>query len=536
MLGMPRDARPHRWPSVARILAASLAALALSACPGRPAPVATRPDILIVTVDTLRADHLGAYGYAANETPTIDALLGRGVTFTNATTPEPRTTPALASLLTGLPPHRHGSREVNQEVGDVPFLSEILKAHGYATLAVSGNLAASPRYGFDQGFDRFEVLTRPDNVADRITAMALERVVEMPADRPKLVWVHYMDPHADYAPPAPWGDVPHRDQCDALLPLSSADGWAPGLIFTNRGGVASAALDACTGLYDGEISTVDASLGHLLEGLRGSLKMDDAIVVFTADHGENLGEEGLYYEHGPSLNDASLRVPLGISAPAVVRRIDPGSATLEDIAPTVLSLAGVPTREWSGMEGRDLSPRLLGTPGDAVDAERIAFAESGSALEVHSFLWLSSGRADHLHCLNLDRFSLCGLPGETPGLFDHRADPMLTEDVRSEHPETYRRLLEMRKRWPPENARQRCARVPGWKLVARPMPEGGYSFALYDLERDPAETQDVSAEHPRRFARMRRALAQWMRRLPPVESRERAPDEVKSLRSLGYIG
>lgn len=542
----------HRgWARVARVAVVGAVVLALVGCGGEPdrrggSPAALQdklPDILIVTVDTLRADHLSAYGYTANETPAIDALLARGVTFTNATTPMPRTTPALATVLTGLPPHRHGSREVNQPVGDVLFLSEILKRHGYATLAVSGNLAASPRFGLDQGFDRFDTLTRPDNGADNITAHALAGVAEMPADAPKLVWVHYMDPHADYAPPAPWGDVPDREKCDALLPLSSSEGWAPGLIFTNRNGVAADALAACTALYDGEISTVDASLARLLQGLREHLRLDDAIVVFAADHGENLGEEGLFYEHGPSLNDASLRVPLGISAPGVAPRVDPEVATLEDVAPTVLGLAGVPGDEWKEMEGRNLAPALRGardsrkSDKDAGEGgERIAFAESGSALEVHSYIWLESGRADHLHCLNVERFSICGLPGETPGLFDNVADPMLTQDVRGEHQRTYRRMLGMWKRWPAEAARQHCARVPGWKLVAKPKPEGGFSFALYDLARDPAEEHDVSADHPGRSHRLRQALQRWMRSLPPIEMRQRSPEEVQSLRSLGYIG
>jgi len=523
---------------------AVMAALALSSCgagPSRPdAPNAARPakppDILIVTVDTLRADHLSAYGYTGNRTPTIDGLLARGVTFTNATTPMPRTTPALATMLTGLPPQLHGSREVNQAIRDVPLVSEILRAHGYATLAVSGNLAASPRFGLDPGFDRFDVLTRPDNGADRITALALERVAEMPDDAPKLVWVHYMDPHADYDPPAPWHDVPDRESCDALLPLALSDGWAPGLIFNDRDGVASKALQSCTELYDGEISFVDTELARLLDGLRSPMDLDDAIIVFAADHGENLGEDGLYYEHGPSLHDAALRVPLGIAAPEITPRIDRGSATLEDIAPTVLSLAGLPARESRQMKGRDLTPRLRGDADEPAGDERLVFAESGSALEVHSFAWLDSGRSDQLHCLNLDRFSLCGAPGEEPGLFDHRADPMLTRDLRDQHPETYRRLLAMRKKWPPEDVRRRCVRIPGFKLEARPRPEGGYAFALYDLEHDPAETRDVSTEHPRLSARLRKALDEWMAGLPPVEHRQRSSEEVKSLRALGYIG
>ncbi|MGD2114771.1 MAG: sulfatase [Acidobacteriota bacterium] len=527
--------------SVVRGAVAAAAALALSACAGPP----PHPDVLIVTVDTLRADHLGAHGYAAAETPTIDSLLRRGVSFSNATTPMPRTTPALASMLTGLPPHLHGSREVNQPVrparpsppaGDAPFLSEILRRRGYATLAVSATLAASPRYGLDRGFDRFDVITRPDNGAGRVTERVLRRVAEMPDDRPKLVWVHYMDPHAEYDPPPPWGDVPGREACDELVRLAATDGWSPGLIFSDRDGVASAALETCTALYDGEIAHVDAALGRLLDGLDKHLRMDRAIVVFTADHGENLGEEGLYYEHGPSLHDASLRIPLGISAPGVAaHRVDSDPATLEDVAPTVLSLAGVPEREWRSMEGVDLSVRLRGGEGGEDAGERLVFAEGGSALQVRNVRWLHSGRADHLHCLNAGRFSLCGPPGEEPGLFDHATDPMLTRDVGDEHPEVRRRLLEARARWPPEDARQRCVRSAGFKLVARPLVDGGYSFALHDLERDPAEARDASGEHPRRSVRMRRALVAWMRQLPPREPRRRPEDEVKALRSLGYI-
>ncbi len=163
---------------------------------------ARNPDIVLITVDTLRADHLGCYGYEAAQTPIVDGLAKKGMIFLQAMTPLPRTTPALASVLSGLEPHHHGSREVSQAISSIPLLPELLAQQGYITLGLTANSVAGPRQGLDRGFDRFRIEHTAS--AEEVNLAALEMLREFPRDVPKFLWVHYFDPHRPYLPPAPW--------------------------------------------------------------------------------------------------------------------------------------------------------------------------------------------------------------------------------------------------------------------------------------------------------------------------------------------
>ena len=201
-----------------------LMAAAATATAGRPsaatgATTSTQgeidaPLLLLISVDTLRADAVGASGNAEAHTPNIDRLIAGGTYFTAAIAPIPRTTPALGSLLTGRWPHYHGSRDVGDAIGAVATLAEILRGHGFATTAVSANSSAGPKQGLDRGFDGFttyedlEALyagrlysdlsaASPDNPgwATAVTDQALERIAELPAGGPWFAWLFYFDPH-----------------------------------------------------------------------------------------------------------------------------------------------------------------------------------------------------------------------------------------------------------------------------------------------------------------------------------------------------
>jgi len=572
----------------ARAAAAFLIAASLG-CSRDAGERAPPPSIVLLTVDTLRADRLGAYGHPGARTPVIDALARRGVRFDAAMTPFPRTTPALASLLTGRLPWHHGSREVGQPMRAIATVPSILLARGYGTLGVSVNGAAGPAQNLHLGFERFldyqsfadhtaagvtdatialldEVLA-PTPASDgagtvatrRTAAVAPARTAEAPAaaglERPIFLWVHYIDPHFPYAPPADWQDQPPAPACRDLVARTGDDLAATAHVGIDLGGEASAALADCAALYDAEIAFTDFHVGRLLEALEQRGLLAQAHVVFTSDHGENLGEDGLFYEHGPSVHDASLRVPLLVAGPGIPPGVDAGVARLEDLAPTLLALAGVPVGDWPPFDGVDLSPRLFdeeaggggrkgeggGRDGAALGPRAgrgsapAAVAESGGALFPEAFTHLASGRPGALQCINGERFSLCAEPRGEPRLYDHVADPFLERDLSAEFPEVREGLLAIRRRWPPGLARQRALRTERFKLVERPRPEGGWTAALYDLAEDPGETKDLSAERPDLVAGMRRELEAAFAGSEAPAAAELTPKEVETLRALGYL-
>ena len=494
----------------------------------------TNPDIILVTVDTLRADHLGCYGYKIAQTPNIDRLAERGTVFFHATTPLPRTTPALASLLTGLWPHHHDSREVGQSISSVPLLSEILKRRGYITLGVSASSVASTKVGLDRGFDQF--VLEINGQAELITRQALDVFQKFSSEKPTFLWIHYKDPHSLYFPPSPWRDNADGKRCMELVQsVVDHHRWLSGHVFSDQQGIASHALDSCTEMYDAEIAYTDFHIGQLFAGLEQTLRFEEMLIIFTSDHGENLGEDALFYEHGPSLHDASVRVPLIIAGPGIAQQVDDQIVRLEDIMPTLLELLGEPRKNRPTMDGTDFSGRLSRWKLWRPDDNRVALVESGSSLHSHNFSYIHSGRADAFHCLNGKRFSLCGKPGEEPKLYDHVNDPFLKKDVSSEYPEAREHLLQARKFWRPEEVRERAVRTVRFKLVERPLLDGGYRQYLYDLEKDPEENKDVSSAYPNMLARLQTLLNQWSAELPAYEFPNRSPEELETLRSLGYI-
>ncbi|MEZ4239116.1 MAG: sulfatase-like hydrolase/transferase [Myxococcota bacterium] len=303
--------------------------LALLAAGCGSAPVAptphTRPDVIVVSVDTLRADHLGFLGHEAAHTPAIDALARSGFAFRRATTPEPRTTPALASLQTGLRPTHHGAREVGDVVTAEGRLAGWLAAAGWQTAAVSAMAVVSPEQAMDRGFDQFEVHhdERAASMAER--ALALARGLE--GAEPAYLWVHFADPHFPYLPD-PHGPVqPDAPTCRRVAEQAAAGKLRRVELFADRGGRATAMLDECRALYDAEIAAVDEAVGALLAGL-AEARPGPRLVVFTADHGENQGEDGLFFEHGPSVDDADVHIPLVFAGDGVPAGTDDGVARL----------------------------------------------------------------------------------------------------------------------------------------------------------------------------------------------------------------
>jgi arylsulfatase len=517
--GGPRRARV-RW-----LLSAALVALAC----GEPPPA----NVVLISVDTLRADRLGAWGHADARTPVLDRLAREGVRFAAAETSFPRTTPALASLLTGLYPKNHGSREVGRPIAAGRTLAERLGERGWQTVAVVSNRAVDRSQRLDRGFDRFEV-TRHDPVTEE----ALGRTRDLAPDRPLFLWAHYIEPHFPYAPEPGTVDEGSIARCREITTEVGARRISRGALRANRGGVAERALADCWRAYDAEVAETDRQIGALLDGLRAQGRLERAFVVFTADHGENFGEGRLWYEHGSSVHQAALHVPLIITGPGIRPGVREELARLEDVAPTLLSLVGIEPVEGEVVDGADLSPLLRPSllrcgPAAGGLESRIAFAEGGSALQVSEFERPLSGRAGHQHCWNEPPFSLCASAGEAPRLYDHVADPDLTTDISAREPAVVQRLIEASRRWPPETLRERSAREGRFKLVETPRLDGSVVRELYDLAADPAERTDVSARHPEVARRLAAALAEWSAPVPAPADQDEGT--VDALRALGYV-
>lgn len=510
----------------------AIAALAAS-CAGSKRP----PDIVFITVDTLRADRVGAYGCGVAKTPNIDRLAASGLRFDNALTPFPRTTPAVASMLTGLEPRNHGSLEVGRPVLGVPSVVSVLQRHGYATIGISANPAASVRQGIAAGFDRFvKPIELGARLAETVTDRALELMGQETGEEPVFLWLLYVDPHLPYAPPASWTDQPRGQECRRLQLAVDSRKISWGEMFLDRNGVSSRALDDCRALYDAEIAYVDFQIGRLLEGLEISGRLDDAIVVFTSDHGENLGENGFFFEHGPSVHDASLRVPLIISGPSVTVGVDNEIVRLQDLAPTLLGVAEIDRGSWPEMDGVDLGPRLLRPVSETDGKTEIAFAESGSHLHAGFTTHIYSGPADGTYCYHDGEFALCGGAGRPFRIFDPMIDPKLNEPLDDPPGPRLEALLRAREIWLPEDARERTARTAWFKLVEIPALDGGYHSSLYDLRADPGETTDVSDRWPEIRKRLENGLHRWADGFRyPVVPGLRSPEEIEALRALGYL-
>lgn len=498
-----------------------------------------RPDVILISVDTLRADRLGAYGCRSARTSNIDSLAARGVRFVEATTPFPRTTPAIASLFTGLWPQHHGSREIFCPFESEVTLAEILRDRGYFTIGITANPAAGRKLHFDRGFELFAgKRDLGSQTAERVTDQALAFLRESVGSGPVFLWVHYMDPHFPYLPPSTFRDQPEAAACRRLMEDVATKKLRIAHVEGDLSGVSSGARDDCLALYDAEVAYVDSEIGRLLDGLRELARLDGAIVVLTSDHGENFGEAGLHFGHGSNVHDAGLRIPLVVTGPGLRQGgiADGEVFRLEDLLPTLLTILGVPASERPVTDGWDLSARLIDSPSLEYPQEPVALAESGSALNVPYFNQLFSGRIDDLSCINGPEFSLCAYPGGKANLYHTARDPHLTAAVNEVFPREMEVLLEASRHWAPEEARERTARTARLKLVEYPRLDGGYRRALYDLRADPLETRDVSTAHPAALKRLVAALDEWSATISP-QRRPAVRDEavLESLRSLGYI-
>ena len=348
--------------------------------PSRPAALAskpgTNPNIVLVSIDSLRADHVGCYGYGKPTTPGIDRLAAEGVRFENAVSTTSWTLPAHATMFTGLYSYTHGLVDNGLRLGDdIVTLAEVLRDAGYRTGGFYGAPYLHPTYGMDQGFESYvSCMTKlgTDVMPDAMRAVAqgevtaphsditgprtLEEVrkwLQVPDDRPFFLFVHLWDPHYDYIPPAEYARMFDPDYTGTLDSE-----------FLMRNDAVNRNMDPrdlahLIALYDGEIRFTDDILAKILAKVDARVGLDSTLLVVTADHGEEFFEHG-NKGHQKTLFEEVVRVPLIVRWPG---RFDAGRVVEDqvrhvDLMPTLLSLAGIEAP--AAIQGRDITPLMRG--------------------------------------------------------------------------------------------------------------------------------------------------------------------------------
>ncbi len=306
-------------------------------------------NVLLITIDTLRADHLGAYGYHRPTSPHMDALARAGTLFEQAYTFWPKTRGSFVAMMTGRRPSLSGYSKTHPVILDFnATLASVLKEAGYETAAVVDNANVAAQLGYGKGFDSYRETWEEKGLADEmartraITEEGLARFqAGASAEKPWFLWLHYVNPHTPYAPPSPFDRkfVDASVQKTRRLPV--VDGYHGGIhkAWVHPG---QDRLGYYVAQYDGEIATVDAEVGRLLEALRVQKLLERTVIVLTSDHGESLGEHEYYFDHGENLFDPSLGIPLIVKAPgAPAERRSAVFASTLDVLPTILDAVKV---------------------------------------------------------------------------------------------------------------------------------------------------------------------------------------------------
>jgi arylsulfatase A-like enzyme len=319
-----------------------------------------RPNVLLIVIDTLRADRLGSYGNSRGLTPFLDDLSKKGVVFQNAYAPSSWTVPSIASLFTSRYPSQHRVTTFESRVSaDEITLAEKLIAHGFMTAGFSANFRLNDRLGYAQGFQDWHAFTNgaPDRGKVRGSAVRersltwLQQLGKRAAVTPTFLYLHYMEPHAPYQPVEPYRSRLAREHPDA--DPSVANGEINTINFKT---FSTAEVELLESLYDAEVASVDAELRAMFAALERTGVLDNAIIVITADHGEEFREHGRM-THGHALYNESIRVPLILLAPGIAAgRVVTDSVSLIDVAPTIMDLLGLPSE--TRFEGRSLLPLL----------------------------------------------------------------------------------------------------------------------------------------------------------------------------------
>ena len=424
-----------------------LALLVLQGACGRapepPAPAPAARNLVLITIDTLRADRVGSYGYAAGRTPAIDTLAAQGVRFERAYAPAPITLTAHASLLSGRYPPGHGARHNGMPVdAKTPLLAETLTRAGFATAAFVAAFPLDRRFGLDRGFQIYS-----DRMPRRQGRQADERPGEEAATEaihwlqqrsgPFFLWVHLFEPHAPYGAPGDSRPVQVR--------------------------------------YDDEVSAADRQVGRVVDAL-GANRASTVIVV-TADHGEAFGEHG-ELTHSLFVYDTTLRVPLIVAGPGIAPRVVDAPVGLIDVAPTVLPLLNAPRLDADGI---DLGAAMRGA------------SLSGRTLYAESFAPLLDFGWSPLRSIREDGWKLIAAP--RPELYRVSSDPSEAGDLASSDAVRLAAMLDRVQRYSPAELGT-PASAPDPEAAARLQALGyvGSGARAGGVRADPKDRRELAAD------------------------------------------
>jgi arylsulfatase A-like enzyme len=323
--------------------------------------------VLLLSVDTLRADRLAAYGSHQEVAPILDALSEESEVFTTAVTSAPFTLPSVVSMLTGLYPDQAGVYGNNDPLPEeFPTIATLLSENGWATSAVVSNYVLRKRNGLSRGFDRYDVRLPqseavrdlPERAAPMTTRHALEALDAMLAEESEklFLWVHYQDPHGPYTPPREHRMAFLKEEAgreDGRVKLSvNSDGWGGLPNYQKLPGQLRVGFYRAG--YSGEVHYMDLAIGQLIDEIKERGLWEQTIFAFTADHGESLGENDYWFSHGATLGDAVVRVPLFFRIPGRARGHQSGLAGLVDFLPTLAGELGLELSDGRARPGVDL--------------------------------------------------------------------------------------------------------------------------------------------------------------------------------------
>jgi arylsulfatase A-like enzyme len=380
-----------------------------------------KPNILLVSIDTLRADHLGCYGYGRDTSPNLDELAGEGVLFRQAIAPSTWTLPSHASMLTGLYPHKHGAVLFGSATPlrrRFDTLAELLWRVGYRTGGFTGGGFLSSNFGFDQGFGRYTAYgTGAQDDFEQSARDAFEWM-RRPAGAPFFAFLHTYAVHMPYVPPAPYDTLFDPDYAG---PFKKGFTEADYFRYLGKDDLDAAVVEHLKALYDAGIRHMDAIFGAFFDQLKQSPIAGNTCVIVTSDHGEEFKEHGNLFHHTPKLYDELIRVPLLVWCPS---RFAGGRAieeqvSLVDLVPTILALADAPLARPA--DGVSLLGPLLG---------RSKVAQRALYSEVNRSIQALDGNAVGVR--TGERKMIRADWEKGPHLFDLRSDPGETRDVAAE--------------------------------------------------------------------------------------------------------
>ncbi len=487
-----------------------LAALTfLAGCGPAPDPV-DRPNVILITLDTLRADHLGLYGYPQVSMPTVEAWGERGVVFDRVYAPMSQTLPSHSTMMTGVTPRLHGALENFYVLVDENLtLAELfIEELGYETFGAIGALVLSEESGIAQGFEHWDqpdgswdptATHPPERRASEVTDVALAWAKTRDEERPTFLWLHYYDPHGPFEPPESFTPTLDRalvaalvrDRADEFGSMDRSLDYREKHWWTTPAAAPFADMDPALRFvadtwwaYLTELEYTDTQLKRLFDGLEAEGMLDNAVVVIVSDHGEGLFEHG-EKGHGVHIWEEMMLVPMIVARTDGARAGERVAATavLDDLAPTMLSAAGVEPELWEG-----------------------------AMLGFDHWTALGAGRTAPARAVFLERphFSMERMAKRTGTSPQHRWGILAGVVDGSE-----KLIRDM-------NGKETKVRQE----------------VLVDLAADPAERGDVAAEQPDRLGVLGATLEAWLAAHPtelPGTQADLSEDRIRQLQDLGYM-